>query len=103
MLSVTAQCFCRYTAEKRTDNTLSGGYKEMHRIRSSRAVQVLLASLLVVPALAFSSAGTYAQDLKTAGTPQNVPQGAVYTLTNSAAGNAVAVYDRDNGGHLTPA
>ena len=75
----------------------------MHRIRSSRAVQALLASLLVVPALAFSGGGTYAQGLKATSTPQNVLQGAVYTLTNSAAGNAVAVYDRDNGGHLTPA
>jgi 6-phosphogluconolactonase len=57
----------------------------MHRIRTLVAAAVLATALLVLAAPAMASGG-----------------GAVYTLTNSASGNAVAIFDRASDGSLTP-
>ena len=59
----------------------------MHRPRTLTVAAALAAVLLVVAAPAMASGGG---------------QGAVYTLTNAASGNAVAVFDRANDGSLTP-
>ena len=61
----------------------------MHRIR-----HFALAALLVAAALVFT--GSAAAD------GDRGRDGAVYTLTNSAAGNAVAVFERDSDGTLDP-
>jgi 6-phosphogluconolactonase len=58
----------------------------MHRIRTLMAAAVLATALLVLAAPAMASGGG----------------GAVYTLTNSASGNAVAIFDRASDGSLTP-
>jgi 6-phosphogluconolactonase len=57
----------------------------MHRIRPLVAAAVLATAFLVLAAPAMASGG-----------------GAVYTLTNSASGNAVAIFDRASDGSLTP-
>ncbi len=65
----------------------------MHRTKISSFVKGLLMMALVLPALAWAgSTGAQASDA-----------GAVYTLTNSAAGNSVAVFDRAADGTLTAA
>jgi 6-phosphogluconolactonase (cycloisomerase 2 family) len=58
-------------------------------------IKLVLAGLLAMTALA---AATSAQAARSEGTP-----GAVYVLTNAAAGNAVVAYDRTAGGALVPA
>jgi 6-phosphogluconolactonase len=60
----------------------------MHRIRQS-TLAVLLAAAALVFAASASADGDRAR-------------GAVYTLTNAASGNAVAVFDRAADGSLTP-
>jgi 6-phosphogluconolactonase len=60
----------------------------MHRLRTLVVAAALTAVLLVLAAPAMASGGG---------------KGAVYTLTNAASGNAVAVFDRANDGSLTPA
>lgn len=60
----------------------------MHLIR-----QVFLAAVLAVVALVF---------VASAAADGNRSRGAVYTLTNSASGNAVAVFERAANGTLTP-
>ena len=60
----------------------------MHGVRTFVVVAALAAALLVLAAPAMASGGG---------------KGAVYTLTNAATGNAVAVFDRANDGSLTPA
>ena len=59
----------------------------MHR--GTVALFVLCAGMLLAAGTAGAEGG-------------NHRAGAVYTLTNSAAGNAVAVFDRANDGTLTP-
>jgi 6-phosphogluconolactonase len=59
----------------------------MHRLRTLVAAAALTAALLVLAAPAMASGG----------------KGAVFTLTNAASGNAVAVFDRANDGSLTAA
>lgn len=61
----------------------------MHRIRTLLVATALAAALLVLAAPALASGGGRSD-------------GAVYTLTNSAAGNSVAVFDRARDGSLTP-
>jgi 6-phosphogluconolactonase len=61
----------------------------MHRIRTLVVVVASAAALLVLAAPATASGG-------------GGGGGAVYTLTNSASGNAVAVFDRASDGSLTP-
>ena len=61
----------------------------MHRIRTLAVAAALAAALLVLAAPAMASGG-------------GGSDGAVYTLTNSASGNAVAVFDRASDGSLTP-
>ena len=58
----------------------------MHRITPLLVAAVLAVTLLVLAAPAMASGGG----------------GAVYTLTNEASGNAVAVFDRASDGSLTP-
>jgi 6-phosphogluconolactonase len=60
----------------------------MHRAR-----QILLACVLAAAALVF---------VGSAGADGDRGGGAVYTLTNAATGNAVAVFDRDADGSLSP-
>jgi 6-phosphogluconolactonase len=60
----------------------------MHRIGTLAVAAVLAAVLLVLAAPAMASGGGRGD-------------GAVYTLTNSASGNAVAVFDRAHDGSLT--
>jgi 6-phosphogluconolactonase len=59
----------------------------------AKSVKVFAALFLVFGVLGFAGGKASA----------DVPKGAVYTLTNSATGNAVAVFDRDRNGLLTPA
>jgi 6-phosphogluconolactonase (cycloisomerase 2 family) len=59
----------------------------MHRLRTIVVAAALSAVLLVLAAPAMASGG----------------RGAVFTLTNSASGNEVAVFDRAGDGSLTPA
>jgi 6-phosphogluconolactonase len=61
----------------------------MHRLR-----QLSLAAVLAVTALTFAAS---------ASADGNRGRGAVYTLTNAATGNAVAVFERAANGSLTPA
>ena len=61
----------------------------MHRIRTVVVAAALAAVLLVLAAPAMASGGGRSD-------------GAVYTLTNAAAGNAVAVFDRARDGSLAP-
>lgn len=61
----------------------------MHRIRTLAVAAALAAALLVLAAPAMASGGGRGN-------------GAVYTLTNSASGNAVAVFDRAANGALAP-
>ncbi|HSE81447.1 MAG TPA: beta-propeller fold lactonase family protein [Gaiellaceae bacterium] len=60
----------------------------MHGLRTLVVVAALAALVLVLAAPAMASGGG---------------KGAVFTLTNSASGNAVAVFDRTSDGALTPA
>jgi 6-phosphogluconolactonase len=60
----------------------------MHRLRTLVVAAAVTAVLLVLAAPAMASGGG---------------KGAVYTLTNAASGNAVAVFDRANDGSLTAA
>jgi 6-phosphogluconolactonase len=60
----------------------------MHRLRTLVVAAALTAALLVLAAPAMASGGG---------------KGAVFTLTNAASGNAVAVFDRANDGSLTAA
>lgn len=59
------------------------------------AARLFLALALLLTTLAWGGA--------TASAKGHAPAGAVYVLTNSAAGNGVAVFDRDAAGSLTPA
>ncbi len=59
----------------------------MHRLRTLVVAAALTALFLVLAAPAMASGG----------------KGAVFTLTNAASGNAVAVFDRANDGSLTAA
>ena len=59
----------------------------MHRLRTLLVAAVLAAAALLLAAPAMAGGGK--------------PDGAVYTLTNSASGNAVAIFDRDRDGSLT--
>jgi 6-phosphogluconolactonase len=61
----------------------------MHRVK-----QLSLGALLAIVALVFASAASADGDGR---------RGAVFTLTNSAGGNAVAVFERAGNGSLTPA
>jgi 6-phosphogluconolactonase len=61
----------------------------MHRVK-----QLSLGAVLAVVALVFASAASADGDGR---------GGAVFTLTNSAGGNAVAVFERAGNGSLTPA
>ena len=60
----------------------------MHRLR-----QLSLAAVLAVAALTFAASASADGDRG---------RGAVYTLTNAATGNAVAVFERAANGSLTP-
>src|SRR5207253_10424596 len=64
------------------------------RLNRLGLVKTLFALALLLPALALGGGGA-------AFARGNV--GAVYTLTNAAAGNSVAVFDRASDGTLTPA
>lgn len=59
----------------------------------AKSIKVFVALFLVFGIMGFASGRASA----------DVPKGAVYTLTNAAAGNAVAVFDRGRDGTLTPA
>jgi hypothetical protein len=59
----------------------------MHRVRTLAVAAALAAALLVLAAPAMASGG----------------KGAVFTLTNAASGNEVAVFDRASDGSLTAA
>lgn len=62
----------------------------MHRLRTFAVAAAVAAAFLVLAGPAMASGGDQGR-------------GAVYTLTNSASGNAVAVFERAAGGSLTPA
>ncbi|MGH3023309.1 MAG: lactonase family protein [Gaiellaceae bacterium] len=61
----------------------------MHRLRALLVAAVLAATALLLAAPAMAGGGSK-------------HDGAVYTLTNSASGNAVAIFDRARDGSLTP-
>src|SRR5437867_1062184 len=67
----------------------------MHRIVVSRLIKTFFALALLLPAIGLGIGSGGAAHAR-----GNV--GAVYTLTNEAAGNNVAVFDRASDGTLTP-
>ena len=66
----------------------------MNRIRISAVIRSLSAVALFAASFAFVQGGASAS---------SASPGAVYTLTNASAGNAVAVFNRSPHGDLTPA
>src|SRR5678809_1151178 len=66
----------------------------MNRIRISAVIRSLSAVALFAASFAFVQGGASAS---------SASPGAVYTLTNASAGNAVAVFNRSPRGDLTPA
>ncbi len=62
---------------------------------AARAARFFLAVALLLTSLAWGGASASAKG--------HDNEGAVYVLTNAAAGNGVAVFDRDSDGSLTPA
>ena len=73
----------------------------MNGPKVSRSIRSLLALGMVASSLALGGAAS-AQTLTKDARPDNVPAGAVYTLTNSSSANAVAVFDRAANGTLSP-
>lgn len=65
----------------------------MYRSMRSRGISVVLALAVLMTTLLWSGSALAASS----------PAGAVYTLTNAAAGNQVAIFNRDDDGTLTPA
>lgn len=68
------------------------------RNRFTRGIRVIVALAFLLGAFAVSGGHALAK-----GEPDNGGSGVVYTLTNAAAGNAVAIYTRAGNGTLTAA